>query len=63
MEGSGTSHVGEDTLRWGPRDIFNLPHGNWITHRSDAARAMLFVVTDRDVLKRLGLLREQYGNA
>ena len=63
MEGSGTSHVGDDTLTWGARDIFSLPHGNWITHRADGNRATLFVVTDRDVLRRLDLLREQYGNA
>ena len=62
MEGSGTSHVGEDTLTWGPKDIFSLPHGNWITHRADGNGATLFVVTDRDVLRRLDLLREQYGN-
>lgn len=63
MEGSGTSHVGEDTLTWAPKDIFSLPHGNWITHRADGNRATLFIVTDRDVLRRLDLLREQYGNA
>jgi gentisate 1,2-dioxygenase len=62
-EGSGTSQIGDDTLTWAPRDIFSLPHGNWITHRADGNRATLFVVTDRDVLRRLDLLREQYGNA
>jgi len=63
MEGSGTSQVSEHTLTWGPRDIFSLPHGNWITHRTDGERAIFFLVTDRDVLQRLDLLREQYGNA
>jgi gentisate 1,2-dioxygenase len=61
VEGSGTSHIGERTLAWGPKDIFTMPHGNWITHRTDG-RARLFVVTDRDVLRRLDLLKEEHGN-
>ena len=60
-EGRGTTRVGEDTLNWEARDVFSLPHGNWITHKADET-ATLFLVTDRDVLRRLDLLREQYGN-
>jgi gentisate 1,2-dioxygenase len=61
VEGRGASQIGEDTFAWEKRDIFNLPHGNWITHKA-GERATLFVVSDRDVLKRLDLLKEQYGN-
>jgi len=61
VEGSGTSRIGDHTLAWGPKDIFTMPHGNWITHRTDG-RARLFVVTDRDVLRRLDLLKEEHGN-
>ncbi|MEA2905452.1 MAG: gentisate 1,2-dioxygenase [Alphaproteobacteria bacterium] len=61
-EGHGSSRIGDDTLTWGPKDIFSLPHGNWITHRAESERATLFLVTDRDTLKRLDLLKEQYGN-
>jgi len=62
VEGNGTTRVGDDTLSWGPKDIFSLPHGNWITHRANSEKATLFVVTDRDTLRRLDLLKEQYGN-
>jgi gentisate 1,2-dioxygenase len=62
-EGSGTSRIGDETLSWGPRDIFTLPHGNWITHRADGDRALLFAVTDREVLRRLDLLTDEHGNA
>jgi gentisate 1,2-dioxygenase len=62
VEGRGTSRVGDETLTWGPKDIFSMPHGNWITHRAEGT-ARLFVVTDRDVLRRLDLLKEEYGNA
>jgi gentisate 1,2-dioxygenase len=60
-EGRGTSKVGEDTINWEKRDVFSLPHGNWITHQADET-ATLFLVTDRDALSRLDLLHEQYGN-
>ncbi|MCC6890332.1 MAG: cupin domain-containing protein [Hyphomicrobiales bacterium] len=60
-EGRGQSRVGEDTLRWERNDVFSLPHGNWIIHKADEM-ATLFLVTDRDALRRLDLLNEQFGN-
>jgi len=62
VEGNGTSRIGNETISWGPKDIISLPHGNWMTHRAETDKAILFLVTDRDTLKRLDLLREQYGN-
>jgi gentisate 1,2-dioxygenase len=61
VDGSGTTRVGDETFKWEAKDIFSLPHGNWITHRADS-KATMFLVTDRDALKRLDLLKEQYGN-
>jgi gentisate 1,2-dioxygenase len=61
VEGSGTSAVGDATLSWHPRDVFTLPQGNWIEHRSNAG-ARFFITSDREILSRLGLLREEYGN-
>jgi len=62
VEGNGMSRIGEDTIHWGAKDIFSLPHGNWITHLAEADTATMFLVTDRDALRRLDLLKEQYGN-
>jgi gentisate 1,2-dioxygenase len=62
VEGSGESRIGDQTLSWRPKDIFTLPQGNWISHRADAGMARLFVTSDREVLARLGLLKEEYGN-
>lgn len=59
VEGRGTSRVGEETLSWGPKDVFSLPDGNWISHRADEF-VRFFVVTDREVLRRLDLLTEEY---
>jgi gentisate 1,2-dioxygenase len=62
VEGCGSSRVGQQTFEWQPRDIFSLPHGNWVTHRAAGDSATLFVVSDREVLRRLDLLVEEYGN-
>jgi gentisate 1,2-dioxygenase len=48
-------------VSWDAHDVFSLPHGNWITHKANET-ATLFVVTDRDALRRLDLLKEQCGN-
>ena len=62
VEGNGTSRVGNETFAWDAKDIFSMPHGNWISHRAASKTATLFVVTDREVLRRLDLLTEEYGN-
>src|SRR5215831_5600132 len=62
VEGAGESHVGSDTIRWNTRDIFTLPQGNRIVHKSSGGMARLFQVSDRDMYARLGLLTEEYGN-
>jgi gentisate 1,2-dioxygenase len=59
VEGHGRSRIGEREIVWGPRDIFNLPHGNTISHTAEGT-ARLFVVTDREVYRRLDLLTEDY---
>jgi gentisate 1,2-dioxygenase len=60
VEGTGTSKVGQDTVIWSPRDVFSLPAGTWISHQSGGGRTRLFIVSDREVLRRLDLLKEEY---
>jgi gentisate 1,2-dioxygenase len=62
VEGAGESQIGNEAIRWGQRDIFTLPQGNRIVHKSLGGRARLFQVSDRDIYARLGLLKEEYGN-
>lgn len=57
VEGSGQSRIGDQLIDWGPRDTFTIPQHNHVTHHS-ADGARLFVVSDADVLRRLGLLTE-----
>jgi gentisate 1,2-dioxygenase len=58
MEGEGSSQVGEDKITWGPKDIFTLPHGQWVTHKATTGTARIFQITDREILRRLDYLRE-----
>jgi gentisate 1,2-dioxygenase len=63
VEGSGSSRVGNARIEWREKDIFTLPSGNWIEHKSGGAPAKLFVASDRDAMTRLGVLKEEYGNS
>jgi gentisate 1,2-dioxygenase len=60
VEGTGTTQAGDDTMSWEPKDVFSLPTGAVIRHRAKGT-ARLFVVSDREILRRLDLLEESCG--
>jgi gentisate 1,2-dioxygenase len=59
VEGSGRSEIGGKSISWTPGDIFTLPNWQWATHTADSELAYLVQVTNREMLKVLGLLREE----
>ena len=59
MDGEGQSRVGEETITWGPKDVFALPHGQWITHKATSGKPRLFQITDRELLRRLDILHDE----
>ena len=66
VQGAGSTTVGAEKtggekLDWGLRDCFFVPSMQWHRHRnaSKTEPAILFSVTDRPVLERLGLYREE----
>jgi gentisate 1,2-dioxygenase len=62
VEGHGRTKVGEQVFDWGPRDLFVVP--SWYAHSHEAAEdAVLFSFSDRVVQQKLGLWREDRGNA
>ena len=61
VEGEGVTDVGETRQAWGRNDLFTLPHWNWVRHRASTSDATLFMITDREVLGRLDMLREETG--
>jgi gentisate 1,2-dioxygenase len=58
VDGEGQSRIGEETVSWGPKDVFTIPHNQWATHKA-SSNARLFQITDRELLRRLEILREE----
>jgi gentisate 1,2-dioxygenase len=66
VEGGGRAIVGDGPeariLRWGPRDIFAVPC--WVPYRLESDDdAILFSFSDRTAQMKLGVWREDRGNA
>ena len=61
-EGAGQSQIGNETIPWGPRDLFVAPSWAPVIH-DVAEEATLFSYSDRAVQEKLGLWRERRGNA
>jgi gentisate 1,2-dioxygenase len=59
MEGEGSSEIGESKVSWGPKDVFSVPHGQWSSHKASTKTARIFQITDREVLRRLDILRDE----
>lgn len=59
LEGSGRTTLGQNSFTWKPLDIIAIPQNNWVVHRSESGMARMFVVSDKDVLLRLGLFSEE----
>ena len=59
VDGEGTTEVNDTTLTWRENDVFVLPHGSWISHSAASENARLFQVSDREMLDRMGILRDE----
>ena len=59
VEGHGHTHAGAVSTEWGPGDVFTLPQHSWVSHSCHAGPARLFLATNREIYKRLGLLVEE----
>jgi gentisate 1,2-dioxygenase len=62
VEGRGETSIGTQRLDWHPKDVFTLPQGQWITHRAHGTAAQMFMTSDREIYRRLDLLKEEFGN-
>lgn len=59
LEGEGESIIGGATHRWRRNDVFTAPTWSTRSHRALSEVARLLFVTDREMYRRLGLLREE----
>jgi gentisate 1,2-dioxygenase len=57
-EGEGRTRIGDEVIEWARGDIFTLPHWKWISHEANRS-SRLFLMTDRELLARVGYLREE----
>jgi gentisate 1,2-dioxygenase len=59
VEGEGTTTVSDETLSWERNDVISCPSNAWTSFRATSEEAILFEITDRDILARLGLLKDE----
>jgi len=62
IEGEGESRIGDTTFQWKPHDVFTLPRWLWTEHKATKGPATLFLMTDRELMRRIGHLREEAGS-
>jgi gentisate 1,2-dioxygenase len=58
VEGTGRTIIGDETIAWGPHDVFLSPSWYPVSHEAEA-ESVLFSFSDRPAQKALGLWREQ----
>lgn len=61
IDGAGETTIGDTTISWTRNDLFTLPQWQAAEHRSHGGSATLVCVSDRPMLRRLGLLQELEG--
>lgn len=61
-EGTGRSTIAGKTYEWAPKDIFVVPSWKTVVHEADSD-AIMFSYSDRVCQEKLGLWREDRGNA
>lgn len=59
VAGEGRSQIGDETITWREKDFFTVPQGNVASHIATSDEAHIFMLSDRDVMRRLGILEEQ----
>lgn len=59
VAGSGRSRIGDKLIEWQEKDFFTIPQGNFSSHEATSDEAHLFMLSDRDVMRRLGILAEE----
>ena len=62
VEGHGRTRVGDKVMEWGPKDVFVVPSWKPVIHETDSD-AVIFSFSDRAVQEKLGIWREDRGNA
>ncbi len=62
LKGIGKSQIGDVLHEWEPRDVFTIPHWSWTTHTSFSDESLIIKISDRQVLEKLNLFREEVAD-
>jgi gentisate 1,2-dioxygenase len=62
VEGRGRTRIGDEEFTWGPKDIFVVPSWKPVVHEAEE-ESVLFSFSDRPVQEKIGVWREDRGNA
>jgi gentisate 1,2-dioxygenase len=62
IEGEGESHIGDKHFTWKQHDVFTLPRWQKVEHKATSDRTTLFLMTDRELMSRIGHLREEIAD-
>lgn len=58
IEGEGETRIGDQRIAWKQHDVLTLPRWAWTEHKA-STRATLFLMSDRELLRRIDHLREE----
>jgi gentisate 1,2-dioxygenase len=59
LDGEGESQISDVTHEWVKNDVFTAPHWSWTRHEAKGGDAHMIVISDAEIMKRLGLYREE----
>jgi gentisate 1,2-dioxygenase len=60
VEGEGVATVSDEAMSFKPNDVISCPSNAWASFRATSDEAIVFEITDRDILARLGLLKDEF---
>jgi gentisate 1,2-dioxygenase len=60
VEGEGFATISDEKIPFKPNDVISCPSNAWTSFTATSGDAIIFEITDRDILDRLGLLKDEY---
>ena len=59
IAGNGTTEINGERFNWEPNDLFVVPNHSWFRHVNGSSDAVLYGISDRPLLEKIGHYRRQ----
>jgi len=59
VEGEGVATISDEKISWKRNDVISCPSNAWTSFKATSEEAILFEITDRDIMARLGFLKDE----